>query len=342
MNSRDRVLTAMQKQIPDRLPMFCGRIDDIEYWLSGLGLESEAKLRAHWGLDIQKMSYGKAFRLPKGKTIWGAEDNWDAGYSSLKDFPLKNAETIADVEKHAWPDSSMVDFDEISTQLKGLDQNKARIGSIGFQALFCTLCDLFGMDNAMINMSAAPELIDTAVAHIEAFLMDSFGKILRNNANDMDFLWWGDDFSTQRCMMISPEMWRRFLKPTYLRVFELIKSYDVMIWFHSCGTFAPVIGELVDAGMDVWETVQAHLEGNEPEKLKANYGNNLSFFGAISCQGTLPFGSPEDVRKEVRERFRVLGKNGGYIIGPDHSIQKNMPIANLEALFDEAHKCVYG
>ena len=141
--------------------------------------------------------------------------------------------------------------------------------------------------------------------------------------------------------MIAPEMWREFLKPVYLKMFELIKSFNVRVWFHSCGTFEPVIGELVDGGMDVWETVQAHLVGNDPESLKKRFGKNLSYFGSINCQKTLPFGTPEDVRREVRQRFDTLGRGGGLIIGPDHSIQKNMPPQNIEALFDEARKCVY-
>ena len=161
------------------------------------------------------------------------------------------------------------------------------------------------------------------------------------HAEELDFIWYGDDFSTQRGMMISPEMWRKYLKPSYMRIFKLIKSYEIGVWFHSCGSFAPVIGELVEGGMDVWETVQAHLADNDPAELKRNYGEHITFFGAINSQRTLPFGSPEDVRKEVRERFKVLGKNGGYIVGPDHSIQKNMPWQNIEALYDEARKCVY-
>ena len=91
--------------------------------------------------------------------------------------------------------------------------------------------------------------------------------------------------------------------------------------------------------MDIWETVQAHLEGNDPAELKREFGSHISFFGAINCQKTLPFGSTEDVRREVRERVRVLGKGGGYICGPDHSIQANMPPENIAALYDELQKC---
>lgn len=230
----------------------------------------------------------------------------------------------------------------MSRQIGKLDNESAKIGSIGFNtAVFCTLCDLFGMENAMLNMFLEPRLIEASIERIEGFLISAFDGILKKHAQDLDFFWWGDDFSTQRGMMVSPEMWRKFLKPTYMKVFELIKSYGVRVWFHSCGSFAPVLGELVDGGMDVWETVQAHLDGNDPAGLKKNYGKHLTFFGAVNCQQTLPFGTPEDVRKEVRERFRILGEGGGYIAGPDHSIQKNMPLKNIEALFDEIRKCAY-
>ncbi|MCL1894918.1 MAG: hypothetical protein FWG03_00065 [Clostridiales bacterium] len=343
MNSKERVMAAVSGGAPDRLTVFCGRIDDADYWLSGFGVGSDEELRRLWGLDLRKTSYANVFRTEPGRTIWGCEDNWDAGYSSTKYYPLAGAETVKDIEGHPWPDLGKVDFGEVGRQLAMIDDDKAKIVSISFQtAVFCTLCDLFGMDGAMMNMHLEPKLIEACVERIEGFLLAVTKRILDENAEGFDFFWWGDDFSTQRGMMISPEMWRKYCKPTYLKVFELIKSYGVRVWFHSCGSFAPVIGELVDGGMDVWETVQAHLDGNDPAHLKQEYGERLTFFGAINCQRTLPFGTPEDVRKEVRERFRVLGRGGGYIVGPDHSLQKNIPIANVEALYDEARKCIYG
>ena len=341
MNSKERVLTAISKKEPDRLPAFCGRIDDLDYWLSGFGVRSEKELRDLWDLDCNKMAYSNVFITQPGKTIFGCDDNWDAGYGNAKYFPLSGAETIADIERHTWPTEEQVDFNEVSFQISQLNENRLRIGTFGFQAVFCTLCDLFGMETAMTNMHLNPCLIEASLEKIETFLFDIFEKLLQNEAKNIDYLWWGDDFSTQRGMMISPEMWRRFLKPVYLKIFELIKSYGVGVWFHSCGSFAPVIGELVDGGMGVWETVQAHLDDNDPAGLKRNFGKHITFFGAVNCQKTLPFGTPEDVRKEVRERFKVLGKGGGYITGPDHSIQKNMPLKNIEALYDEAHKCAY-
>ena len=110
----------------------------------------------------------------------------------------------------------------------------------------------------------------------------------------------------------------------------------MVVWFHSCGTFKPIMKDLIDIGMDVWETVQTHCTENNPVKLKKEYGKDLCFFGAVSTQTTLPNGTTEDVRKEVRERIKVLGPGGGYICGGDHDILPDVPFENVEALIDEA------
>ncbi len=340
MTARERVMAAVAHRQPDRTPSFCGKIDDLDYWMERFPVASEDELRAFFQLDLRKTNYKGIFAVEEGKTIWKTPDQWESGYSSQRGgFPLAGAQSPADVEAHSWPEPQDVDFGELVRRHEGMDPDYAIILSLGWQPPFCTLLDLFGMEIAMAAMHENPRVIEAAVAHIEAFLLPEMEKAMMTCAHTAQFYWCGDDFSTQRGMMISPEHWRRFLKPTYRRMFDLVKSFGLKVWFHSCGTFRPVLPDLVEMGMDVWETVQVHLEGNDPAELKREYGAVLTFFGAVNCQQTLPFGSPEDVRREVRERVRVLGKGGGYICGPDHSVQKNMPAENLLALYDEARAC---
>jgi uroporphyrinogen decarboxylase len=133
-------------------------------------------------------------------------------------------------------------------------------------------------------------------------------------------------------------MWRRWLKPVYRRIFALAKDRGMKVWFHSCGTFSPVFPDLVEIGMDIWETAQVHLPGNEPEILKREFGKDITFYGGINSQETLPRGTAAQVRAEVRERVRVLGKDGGYICSSDHAILPDVPFDNVLALVDEARK----
>jgi len=339
MTSRERVFAAISHQQPDRTPVYCGRIDDLDFWKDAFSVPDEESLRSCFQLDLRKTSYSGLFNVQPGRTIWGTADDWDSGYNVRPGgFPLAGAETVREIEAWKWPRPEDVDYVELRRRQEKTDCRFASILSLGWQPVFCTLLDLFGMEQALVLMHTAPAVIEAAISRIEGFLLAEMRRALESCAPLAQFYWCGDDFSTQRGIMISPEAWRRFLRPVYAKMFSLVKSFGLRVWFHSCGTFRPVLPDLVDLGMDVWETVQVHLEGNDPHVLKREFGKRITFFGAISCQRTLPFGTPDEVRAEVRERVKVLGKGGGYICGPDHSIQKNMPPRNLAALWDEARR----
>jgi uroporphyrinogen decarboxylase len=149
----------------------------------------------------------------------------------------------------------------------------------------------------------------------------------------------GDDFATQRGLMVSPDAWCRHIKPHLARLFEIGKSRGKFVWFHSCGDITSVLGDLIDIGMDVWETVQLHALPIDAHALKRQYGRHVTFFGGINTQ-RLPFMTPDEVRREVRRVINMLGPDGaGYICGPDHHIKPDVSVQNTLALFDEAQCC---
>lgn len=339
MNHLERVEAACRHRQPDRTPAFIGKIDDLDKWCERFGVHDEEGVRAFLHTDIRKVSYTGTFKVEEGRNIWGASEQWGSYHRGRGLYPLAHAESVADVERHNWPQADALDIEMYRQRVEIIGPEFPLILSIGFLPVLNTLMDMFGMEESLILMQTDPEVVESAVAHIEDFLLSAMRRVLDAFAPRAFAFWLGDDFATQRGMMISPDAWRRFLKPSYRKLFDLVKSYGLLVWFHSCGTFRQVLPELIDAGMDVWETVQVHLPGNEPSELKREFGNQITFFGAINCQQTLPFGTPEDVRREVRERIRVLGKGGGYICGPDHSIQANMPGENIAALYDEIRKC---
>ena len=361
--ARQRILKAINHIQPEITPVNLSNIYGGKEWLEHFGVADSLELRYKLDLDIQ---YARPVyigeKAVQGLDIWGTplDDVYGAdgtGYSDSRGgYLLSGATTVADVEKFNWPNPDDFDYEVIAEVLKAIPDDKAkridakygiiREGKSPFECqgggswlpLICSLFNLFGMEATMINMSLQPELIDAAVDKLEKFTLEFVARSLEAGKGLSDIYFYGDDFATQKGLMISPQQWRRFLKPTFAKVFELIKSYDMKVWFHSCGQFLPVLGDLVDIGMDVWETVQVHLEGNAPEKLKREYGKDITFFGAICTQRTLPYGTTEDVRAEVRDRIRVLGEGGGYICGGDHGIMPDVPIENIEALIDEARK----
>jgi uroporphyrinogen decarboxylase len=359
---KERVLKAINHIQPEITPISLAGVYNLKPFLEHFGIRDEAALREKLDVDIlssrpvytgHHAEHGlDAFGAPVDD-IYGAEG---VGYGVGRAYPLASATTVAEVENFAWPDAADFDYRIAATLLRQIPDDKAKridgkygIGKPGktleeaagggpWLPLICNLFNLFGLENTLVNFACQPRLIETAVRQTEEFTLEFFRRLCEATSGLAEVAYYGDDFATQRGLLVSPEHWRRFLKPTYKKVFELLKSHGLKVWFHSCGQFRPVMGDLVDIGMDVWETVQTHLPGNEPEVLKREYGDHITFYGGISTQRTLPFGTVTDVRREVRERIRVLGKKGGYIVGSDHGIMPDVPMENVLAMFDEARR----
>ncbi len=150
----------------------------------------------------------------------------------------------------------------------------------------------------------------------------------------VDMIWIGDDVGAQHAMLISPRHWRRFLKPRLAQFIAEIKGINprLKVAYHSDGNIYPIIPELIEIGVDVLNPIQPACM--DPARLKAEFGDQLCFWGTIDEQHTLPFGAPEDVAAQVRQRIETVGKGGGLILGPTHHVQLDTPMANFWAMVD--------
>ena len=146
-------------------------------------------------------------------------------------------------------------------------------------------------------------------------------------------IWAGDDFGAQNGMLISPRMWRRYFKERYRQVYAELKAVnpDVIICQHCDGAVAPILGDWIDVGLEVFNPVQPNVPGHEPEDLKSKFGDRMAFWGAIDQQKLLPFGTPEEIEADVKAKIEVLGRGGGYMVAPAHIIQGDTPMENVEA-----------
>ena len=145
----------------------------------------------------------------------------------------------------------------------------------------------------------------------------------------------GTDFGTQNGPLISPDMYREFYKPFHKRINDWIhKNTSWKTFYHTCGSIVPILDDLIEAGVDILNPVQTSAKDMDPKMLKERYGDKLIFWGGgVDTQGTLPFGTPEEVRKEVNERCQIFGKDGGFVFNTIHNIQSKVPIENLMAMF---------
>jgi uroporphyrinogen decarboxylase len=169
------------------------------------------------------------------------------------------------------------------------------------------------------------------VVHFERMLSAAQGRI--------DLAFTADDIGGQEGLLMSLAMWERFIKPHHTRLNRVIHEHGAKVIYHSDGSVMEAVPGLVEMGIDVLQALQFDAKGMDPVALKEGFGDRLCFEGGISVQSTLPFGTAEEVRAEVEERIRVLGRDGGYILGPSHAIQAGTPAENVVAMFDEAAGC---
>jgi uroporphyrinogen decarboxylase len=297
-----------------------------------LGVDEDTCLDEYFDVDLRHLKAGS-----NTKSLFGNSGGREPYNVAPHARPFAGVTEVKQIEQFRWPTVAELDFRSLDQQLDALHREYAIV--IGNStSVFCELCDFFGMETALTHMHDSPRLVEATVARMEQFYLEYCRVLFETASGRADIVYTWDDVASQRGMIFSPELWRRFFKPTHQKMFALAKSHGLNVWMHSCGNPTAIMPDLIDMGLDIWETVQAHLPGNEPALLKKEYGRHLTFCGAINTQRTLPFGVEADVRREVRERIKVLGEGGGYICRSDHTVKCDTPPRNIAAYVDEAEK----
>jgi uroporphyrinogen decarboxylase len=149
----------------------------------------------------------------------------------------------------------------------------------------------------------------------------------------------GDDLGVQNNAMMSPATYQRMVKPYHHEAFKLIKRYtEAKVFLHSCGSVYKLLPDLIDAGVEILNPVQVSAKDMDTQRLKREFGDRLSFWGAIDTQHVLPYGSPDEVRAEVERRIRDLAPGGGYVLAPVHNIQADVPPINVISMYQHARQ----
>jgi uroporphyrinogen decarboxylase len=150
----------------------------------------------------------------------------------------------------------------------------------------------------------------------------------------IDGILFGDDWGDQRGVIIGPERWRKFLKPRWAKIYEAVHAGGKIVMSHSCGSVVEIIPDLIDIGLDVLESVQPEAAGMNPYALKKQYGNDITFWGCLGSQSTIPLGTPDEVTREIRHLAAEMGKGGGYIMAPAKPLQPETPTENAVAIIE--------
>jgi uroporphyrinogen decarboxylase len=275
------------------------------------------------GRDSYTDEWGIGWRNSRYSTRFG-----DGFYTEIASHPLADDEAIAGYKA---PDPDRPDMYSESEWVLRAFQDEYWIVGVTVTTIFETAWALRGYETILMDFVSDPDRSDAILDIPFRYHLRAAEKLVRMG---VDMIWIGDDVGAQHAMLMSPETWRRFLKPRMARFISTIKAINPMlkVAYHSDGCIYPIIPELIEVGVDILNPVQPL--SMDPERLKKEYGRRLCFWGSIDEQHTLPFGTPADVRREVIERLRTVGREGGLIIGPTHHVQLDSPVENVQALVD--------
>jgi uroporphyrinogen decarboxylase len=355
LNHRERVLTSLNRKIPDRCPMqVCftpefnkrlreyykcegytfkpeteGEIDlDLEFLtdqdmlLSWVGWTDDTKITYIPGEEfIDKwgvLRRATEYNTPYGKGI----------YTELVGHPLADESKIS---SYTCPDP---DKPELYTGVDGLIRkykDEYWIVGVAVTTMYETAWAMRGFEQMFIDFIINPDVVN-ALFDIAWNYHFSVAKNLVNRGVDM--IWIGDDVGAQNRMLISPDIWRKYFKEKMGIFISSLKNInpELKIAYHSDGYIIPIIPELIEIGIDILNPIQPG--SMNPVEIKKKFGDKLCLWGTIDEQHTLPFTNPETVRKEVGDRISTIGRDGGLILSPTHNIQLDTPLENFFAMID--------
>ncbi len=223
------------------------------------------------------------------------------------------------------PDEGLI-RQKCQTLIKSGNQFKMYI--IGF-SLFERAWTLRGMENLLMDFVLNPVFVEELLDRIVEYNMAVMDIAMEY---DIDCIFFGDDWGQQRGLIMGPVFWRRYIKPRLARMYERVKAKGLYVAQHSCGDIHEIFPDLIDIGLDIYNTFQPEIY--DVEKVKREYGSHLTFYGGISTQQLLPKASPDQVKAEMRRLMGIIGKGGGYIVAPTHAIPNDVPTENILAFLE--------
>jgi len=189
-----------------------------------------------------------------------------------------------------------------------------------------------GMEAILLDLTLHPRFVEELLRGLADYILRTMEIVLSQFSFDGVML--SDDYGTQRGMLMSPGHWRKFVKPRLAEIYGLAKRHGRTVLHHTCGHVVPIVGDLVDIGLDVLHPIQP--EAMDIFELKRRFGSHLTFCGGLGTQDLLPRGTAQQVREEVRRLKDAMGAGGGYILEPGITLQADVPLANLLAMIDAA------
>ena len=368
MNGRDRINTALSHRQPDRTPIDLGGTRD-----SSVVIEGYERLKEHFGVQEENRLTSRMMQVvdvaePILKTLdidtrgifpktpadtetgertyrdeWGIERVRPPGsyYFDQVEFPLSGGITAADITRYPWPDpADPVRREGLKERVRWIRENTGCAAVLNLQSAFVhTSQYLRGFEDWFVDLAADTRMAEALFDAVLDISLGICGELLEEIGQEVDVLMASDDIGLQEGLMVSPDLYRKLFKPRHARYFRLMHDLSpAKVLFHSCGSIADILDDLIEIGVDAVNPVQVSAGGMDPRELKRKYRGRLAFWGAVDTQRILPLGSSAEVETEVERRIEELGIDGGYVLGAVHNIQPDVPLENILTMFRHARE----
>jgi uroporphyrinogen decarboxylase len=348
MNSRERVVTVLNRGVPDRVPVDYSSNPDIDRRLKahfGLKADDGEGLLRVLGVDIRGIwprfvGPSRHADIPeRGIKVdsWGIHRRWvehpSGGYWDFCDFPLIEA---TEEQVAAWPMPSPDDYDYsgVLKQCRNLRAYALHVGGAGDGDVINSTGMLRGMEQTLVDLvtdDPAGLLLSRRRVDIQ---VETLRRTIEAAKGEIDFVWMGEDLGTQIAPMISLETYRRHIRPLHQRIVDLAKSFNLPVMIHTCGSSSWAYEDFIEMGISAVDTLQPEAANMSPEYLKRTFGGRLAFHGCISTAGPLATGTVAETVAYCRRTLDIMMPGGGYCFAPTHQIQDNTPTENAVAMYE--------
>ncbi|MBN1444487.1 MAG: uroporphyrinogen-III decarboxylase-like protein [Candidatus Omnitrophica bacterium] len=343
MTPKERWLAVLKRESPDRLPM--------DYWGTP---EISEKLKKHFKCEDMEGVF-KKLHIDHPVSIEpryiGPEISWQSdvygckyrkvdygtgSYSECINHPLAEFGSVEEIDKnYVWPSADWYDFSVLKKQVEGKDAYPI---SGGGSEPFLTYKYLRGDEQAFVDLIENSEIVEYCLDKMYSFCYEYTRRIYETVPGKVYITYVAEDLGGQEDLIYSPAQIKKFFIPWMTKMMGLVHQAGAYAFFHSDGAIRKIIPDMIKAGIDVLNPVQWRCKGMERVSLQRDFGEKIIFHGGVDNQQTLPFGTVEDVRKEVMENIEIFGKNGGYILAPCHNIQAITPVENIIAMYETGYK----
>ena len=374
LSHRERILKAISREKIDRLPIDLGGM-----FVSSIILEGYDRLKKHLGIYSETVLQNKRSRLPvieeevlarfdiDTRSVYhGAPNNpmieypdgsfrdeWgvlrkkaEGGHYINYDGPFQKIPELTqkDIVDFTWPDPDDPGW------LGGVRERAEELHRKTDYAVILSLPVgvvhtaqfMRGYDNWLMDLIVRPGLAHVLMDIIVDIQCVIIKNLLREAGEFLDCVLYGDDIAVKSGSLVSIPMFGEFIKPRHKKIFQIIKqSCSAKIIYHSCGSVYPLMEDIIQSGVDAINPVQVNADNMDTIKLKREFGSRISFWGGIDTGHVLPFGTKEDVRREVFKRSEELNGSGGFITAAVHNIQPEVPPENICAMFDTARSIYF-